>query len=179
MDLKGKRIVIFVDNVYQEMELWYPFYRFQEAGAQVTIAAAKAGQTYTSKLGYPATSQVAYEELRASDFDGLIIPGGFAPDYMRRSPEATQFVREMNNAGKLIAAICHGPWLLCSAHGVLKGRRATSFFSIKDDLTNAGANWVDEEVVIDNNLVTSRKPDDLPAFCRSCISVLQHAPVAA
>ncbi len=179
MELKGKRVAIFVDAIYQEMELWYPLYRLQEAGAEVVVIAAKAGQTYTSKLGYPCTSQKAYDEVNARDFDGLIIPGGYAPDHMRRHAKALQFVKEMNDQGKLIAAICHAGWVLCSAHGMLKGRRATSFFAIKDDMVNAGARWEDAEVVIDGNLVTSRKPDDLPAFCRACVEVLAHAAVTA
>lgn len=177
MELRGKRIVIFADNLYQEMELWYPLYRFREAGAEVVIAAAKAGQTYTSKHGYPVTADVSYAELKAADYDGLVIPGGYAPDHMRRHAQALQFVKEMNAQGKMIAAICHAAWVLCSAHGLLKGRRATSFFAIKDDVINAGANWEDAEVVVDGNLVTSRKPDDLPAFCRAAIEVLRHAPV--
>ncbi|MBI3681474.1 MAG: type 1 glutamine amidotransferase [Acidobacteria bacterium] len=178
MELKGKRIAILADNVYQEMELWYPLYRFQEAGAEVVVAGAKAGQTYTSKLGYPATTQLSYDDLRASEFDGVIIPGGYAPDHIRRYPKANHFVKEIHDQGKLVAAICHGPWVLCSAYGLLKGRRVTSFFAIKDDVVNAGASWEDAEVVVDGNLVTSRKPDDLPAFCRAAIQVLLHAAVA-
>lgn len=179
MELKGKKVAIYVDNIYQEMELWYPLYRLIEAGAEVVVVGAKAGQVYTSKLGYPATSQKSYDEIHASDFDGVIVPGGYAPDHMRRYPKANQFVKEINDQGKLVAAICHGPWVLCSADGMLKGRRATSFFAIKDDVVNAGASWEDAEVVVDGNLVTSRKPDDLPAFCRACIQVLQHATVAS
>lgn len=165
--------------MYQEMELWYPLYRFQEAGAEVVVVGAKAGVTYTSKLGYPCVSQKSYDELKAADYDGLIVPGGYAPDHMRRYTAATQFAKAMNDQGKLVAAICHAPWVFCSASGMLKGRRATSFFAIKDDVINAGAAWEDAEVVVDGNLVTSRKPDDLPAFCRACIQVLVHAPVAA
>lgn len=177
MELNGKRVVLFVENMYQEMELWYPLYRLQEAGAEVVLAGSKAGQTFSSKLGYPATAQMAYADLDARQFDGLIIPGGFAPDHMRRHPEANRFTATMNDQGKLVAAICHGPWVLCSAHGMLRGRRATSFFAIKDDVVNAGAHWEDAEVVVDGNLVTSRKPEDLPAFCRAAIRVLQHAAV--
>ncbi len=125
MDLRGKKIVIFVDNLYQEMEVWYPYFRFQEAGAAVLLAAAEAGATYTSKLGYPATPDVRYEQLSAREFDGVVVPGGYAPDRIRRNTKANQFVREMDAAGKLVAAICHGPWVLCSAE-MLKGRRATS-----------------------------------------------------
>lgn len=179
MELKGKRIAIFVDTIYQEMELWYPLYRLKEAGADVVVIGAQAGATYTSKLGYPCTADKSYDEVNARDFDGLIIPGGYAPDHMRRHAKALQFVRDLNDQGKLISAICHAGWVLCSVQGLLKGRRATSFFAIKDDLVNAGARWEDSEVVVDGNLVTSRKPDDLPAFMRACIQVVQHAPVAA
>lgn len=178
MDLQGKRIVIYVDNLYQEMELWYPYFRFQEAGAEVTLAGAEAGITYTSKLGYPAKSDVAYSRLSANEFDGVIVPGGYAPDRMRRYAEANDFVREMDAEGKLVAAICHGPWVLCSAN-ILKDRGATSFFAIKDDVIHAGAHWKDAAVVTDGNLVTSRAPEDLPAFCRACIKVLAEAPVLA
>ena len=172
MELKGKKVAIFVDNVYQEMEIWYPLYRLQEAGAAVITIGAKAGVTYTSKLGYPVVSQKSYDEMSASEFDGLVVPGGYAPDHIRRYAKANQLVKDFDDQDKLVAAICHGPWVLCSAHGMLKGRKATSFFAIKDDVVNAGAQWEDAEVVVDRNIVTSRKPDDLPAFCRACIQVL-------
>ncbi len=171
MELEGKNIVVLVDNSYQEMEVWYPFYRFIEAGAKVIAAAAKAGETYTSKFGYPIVSAKSYEELKAADFEGVVIPGGYAPDIIRRYSKACQFVKAMDQQGKLVASICHGGWMLCSA-GMLKGRKATCFFAIKDDLINAGALYEDAEVVVDRNLVTSRKPDDLPAFCRESIRVL-------
>ena len=171
MDLQGKKIAIFVDNLYQEMELWVPLFRFQEAGASVVLAGAEAGATYASKLGYPAKSDVSYEQLSVREFDGVVVPGGYAPDRMRRYPAANLFVHDMDAAGKLVAAICHGPWVLCSAR-MLEGRRVTSFFAIKDDVIHAGARWEDAEVVVDNNLVTSRTPEDLPAFCRACIQVL-------
>jgi protease I len=171
MDLKGKRIAILVEQLYQEMEVWYPYYRFVEAGADVQLVGPEAGKTYPSKTGYPAVATRNYAGLRVEDYDGVVAPGGFAPDYIRRHKEATDFVHHMDQAGKLIAAICHGPWVLCSSN-MLKGRKATSFFAIKDDVINAGAEWTDAEVVVDRNLVTSRKPEDLPAFCVASMKVL-------
>jgi protease I len=176
MDLKGKRIAILVDQLYQEMEVWYPLYRFREAGAEVVAVGATAGETYKSKLGYPVKADVSWDSARAEDFDGLVAPGGFAPDYIRRHPRAIALVKRIAEQGKLVAAICHGPWVLCSA-GVLRGKRATSFISIKDDVVNAGALWEDSETVIDRNIVTARKPDDLPAFCLACIEVVARTPV--
>ena len=178
MELNGKRIAILVDNIYQEMEVWYPYFRFQEAGAEVVAVGAKAGETYASKLGYPIKSQTSFDEVRAADFDGVVVPGGYAPDLIRRHTAANQFVHEMDRQGKLVAAICHGGWVLCSAD-MLKGRRATCFFAIKDDVIHAGAKYEDAEVVIDANLVTSRKPEDLPAFCRAAIGVLAGVPALA
>jgi protease I len=170
-----KRIVILIDNSYQEMEVWYPYFRLQEFGAAVEFAGAIAGHTYESKLGYPAKASRGYDQLAAKDFDAVIVPGGVAPDRIRRYPKANVFVKEMNEAGKLVAAICHGPSVLCSAQGLLKGRRVTSFISIKDDVVNAGAQWEDAEVIVDRNLITSRNPEDLPAFCRAFLAALQHA----
>jgi protease I len=165
MNLKGKRIAVLVDVNYQEMELWYPVYRFREAGADVVIAGKEAGRSYGSKLGYAATAECTIASLDAKGLDALIIPGGYAPDHLRAYPEVLKLVKEMDAAKKVVAAICHAGWVLCSA-GILKGRRATSYFTIKDDLINAGAKWEDAEVVVDKKLVTSRRPADLPAFCR-------------
>jgi len=172
MELTGKRVAVLVDQLYQEMEVWYPYYRLKEAGAEVLLVGAEAGKTYPSKTGYPAVAERSYSSVVAEDFDGVIAPGGFAPDYIRRYKEATDFVHNIDKAGKLVAAICHGPWILCSSN-MLRGRKATSFIAVKDDVVNAGAEWSDAEVVVDRNLVTSRKPDDLPAFCAASIRVLQ------
>jgi protease I len=171
MSAAGKRVAVLCEQQYQEMELWYPVYRLREAGARVTVVAPKADTEYKSKLGYPAKSEAAAESVSAADFDAVIVPGGFAPDYMRRHKAMVRLVKEAAEAGKPVAAICHGGWMLCSA-GVLRGRRATSFFAIADDLRNAGAEWVDAEVVTDGPLITSRTPEDLPAFMRAVLKGL-------
>jgi len=171
-ELSGKRAAILVEQQYQEMEVWYPAYRLKEAGCQVTLLGPEAGKSYPSKLGYPAVSDKGVKDVRADDFDVVVIPGGFAPDFIRRHAEMIQFVQQMANKGKLLAAICHGPWVLCSTNA-LRGKKATCFFAIKDDVINAGANYVDEVVVRDGNLITSRKPDDLPAFMQMIIAAMK------
>ncbi|TNF46280.1 type 1 glutamine amidotransferase [bacterium] len=170
MKLKSKRIAILVENLYQEHELWYPYYRMLEEGADVVIVGPKAG-TYTSKYGYPVQVDLAADQVRAADFHAVIIPGGYAPDHMRRHKAMVDLVRDSVNEGQVVAAICHAGWMLASAD-VLEGRTVTGFFAIRDDLVHAGAQFVDEEVVQDGNLITSRKPDDLPAFCRTIIAAL-------
>ncbi len=171
MTLQGKRIAIMVDEQYQELEVWYPYYRFIEAGAEVSLVAGQAGRTYRSKLGYPCTSQMAATDAEAGQFDAVVIPGGWAPDFMRRDESMVTFVRDAAAAGVVLAAICHGGWMLCSTD-VLAGKRATSFMAIRHDMANAGAQWVDAEVVVDGNVITARKPDDLPAFCRAVIEAI-------
>lgn len=171
MRLKGKQAVVLVDQLYQELEVWYPLYRLREEGAETFLVGIEAGKSYPSKMGYPAVSDKAAADVRVDKLDCLIIPGGFAPDHMRRHEVINRLVADAVNQGKVVAAICHGPWMLCSAK-VLRGRKVTSFFAIKDDVTNAGAEWTDAEVVVDKNLITSRKPDDLPAFMRATIDAL-------
>ncbi len=169
MELAGKTIAIIIDNMFNEYELIYPYYRLQEAGARVQVVATSAPATFHSKLGLTANSDLAVKEVSADDFDGLVIPGGYAPDIMRRDELLVKLVRDIFNQDKPVAAICHAGWMLVSA-GVLAGKKCTSFFAIKDDMINAGALWQDAEVVIDGNLVTSRKPDDLPAFMKAYIT---------
>jgi protease I len=163
MNLKGKRVAILVEQQYQEMEVWYPLYRLREAGAEVVLVGPEAGKSYPSKLGYPAKSDKGIEQVSSQDFDAAVLPGGFAPDFIRRVPAMIEFVQELHNQKKPLAAICHGPWILCSTTA-LRGKKATCFFAIKDDVINAGAHYVDAEVIVDGNIITSRKPDDLPAF---------------
>src|SRR5262245_30054115 len=174
MELQGKRVAVLVEQPYQEMEVWYPVYRLREAGCQVTLVGPEAGQTYPSKLGYPAKSDKGIKDVTPGDFDLLVIPGGFAPDFLRRTEAIIRFVSAMAEQGKVIAAICHGPWVLCSTQA-LKGKKATCFFAIKDDVINAGATYVDAEVVRDGNLITSRKPDDLPAFLQTIFQAVKEA----
>ena len=171
MRLKGKKVVLLAENNYEDLELWVPYYRLKEEGAEVTIVGTGSSQTYTSKHGYPVEVNKEAKEIDMSKYDGVVIPGGYAPDMMRRFPEMVKIVREANEKGKIIAAICHAGWMLVSA-GILKGKKVTGVSAIKDDLVNAGANYVDEEVVRDGNLITSRKPGDLPAFCREVIKAL-------
>jgi protease I len=171
MRLKGKRVVLLAENLYQDLELWVPYYRLKEEGAEVTVVGSGSSRTYAGKYGYPIEAEKEAKEIDMDKFDGVVIPGGYAPDVMRRYPEMVRIVREADQKKRVIAAICHAGWMLVSA-GILKGRKVTGFFAIKDDLVNAGANYVDQEVVKDGNLVTSRKPDDLPAFCREMIEAL-------
>ncbi len=169
MPLSGKKFAVLAEKFYEDQELWYPVFRLREAGATVHIVGPQAGAVYESKHGYPAKADVAATEVAASDYDGVIIPGGYAPDHMRRHQPMVQFVADAAAGGKIIAAICHAGWMLCSAD-VLKGKKCTSFFAIKDDMVNAGCEWVDAEVVVDGNLVTSRTPVDLPAFMKAIIA---------
>lgn len=170
MSLKGKSVAILLEQMYEDIEFWYPYYRFIETGAKVTVI-APAAKEYQSKHGYPARADLAAADARVDEYDALIIPGGFSPDYMRRSKELIKFARRAYEQGKIIAAICHGPWVLVSI-GAAGGRKLTAFFSIKDDLINAGAEFVDREVVRDGNVITSHTPVDLPAFCKEIIAAL-------
>jgi protease I len=172
MDLNNKRVIILVENMFNDLEFWYPFYRLKEAGADVVVVGSGSSEKYSGKAGTEASVNAKAGEIKAQDFDGVVIPGGYAPDMMRRYPEMVDLVRDIHDAGKVVAAICHAGWMLASAE-IVKGRTVTSFFAIKDDLVHAGAVWVDKEVVVDGNLITSRKPDDLPEFMKSIIAALK------
>ena len=170
MTLKGKRIAILVEDMYEDLELWYPYYRLQEAGATVDLVAPHVA-VYESKHGYPAKAEIAAGTVDAGRYDGVIVPGGYAPDRLRRYPAILDLVRAVWDKGGLVAAICHAAWVPISA-GVLDGRTATCVGAIKDDLINAGATYVDQAVVVDGSLVTSRTPADLPVFMPAIIKVL-------
>ena len=172
-NLTNKRILSFVGDIYEDLELWYPKLRMIEAGAEVVIAGSEAGVVYAGKNGYPCKSDAAIDEMQSADFDGLLVPGGFMPDKLRRDAKVLELVREFDAAGKLIAAICHGGWIPISA-GVYNGVRVTGSLGIKDDLVNAGAIWEDASVVVDGHHVSSRKPDDLPDFCKGMLEVLSR-----
>ena len=170
--MAAKKIAIMVDEMYQVLEAWFPYYRFVEAGIKVNFVAAEAKKEYHSKEGYPCVSDIAAKDAGPDDYDCMIVPGGFAPDFMRRSADVIKFANDMVNAGRVIAAICHGGWLLCSTD-IYNGRKATCFMAIKDDIENAGAEFIDAECVVDCNLITSRKPDDLPAFCTAILKKIK------
>lgn len=172
MALEGKRIALLAEDLYEDVELWYPYYRLQEAGAVVVVVGPEANTVYKSKHGLPVQSALAARDLQAADFDAVIIPGGYAPDRMRRDQGMIKFVKHMAEAGKVVAYICHAGWLAISA-GIVQGRQVTGFFSTRDDLVNAGATYLDKAVVRDGNLISSRKPDDLPVFCRTIIAALE------
>ena len=171
MELEGKKVIIPVEELFNTFEFWYPYFRLKEAGCEVIVMGSGSAEKYTGKPGTEVTVDVNADQVSAADYDGMVIPGGYAPDIMRRYPKMVQLVRDFNEAGKVVAAVCHAGWMLASAD-ILRGKTVTSFFAIKDDLVNAGAKWVDKEVVVDGNLITSRKPDDLPAFMRAIIHAL-------
>ena len=167
----NKSILLFVDDIYEDLELWYPKLRLAEAGIQPVVAGPQAGKKYAGKHGYPCVSDAAIAEMKASDFAGVICPGGFMPDKLRRDAKVLEIVQQFHAAGKLVAAICHGGWIPISAK-VYQGVRVTGSPGIKDDLVNAGAIWEDSPLVVDRHFVSSRKPDDLPDFMRGVLQVV-------
>lgn len=171
----SRHVLAFVDDIYEDLELWYPKLRLLEAGHRITVAGPQADRVYAGKHGYPCRSDAAIAEMNAADFDGVLLPGGFMPDKLRRDAQVLELVRQISSAGKLTAAICHGGWIAISA-GVYRGVRVTGSLGIKDDLVNAGTLWEDAAVVVDRHFVSSRKPDDLPDFCRAMLKVLESGP---
>ena len=172
------RVAILAETLYEDLELWYPLYRLREAGAEVFVVGTGTATTYAGKHGYPVKVDAEADTVDASQFDLIVVPGGYAPDLMRRSSAMVAFVRQAHERGTLIAAIGHAGWMLCSANVIL-GRLVTGVRSIKDDLVNAGGVWRDEECVRDGNLITSRTPDDLPAFLRTIVQALRETRVPA
>lgn len=166
-----KKVAVLVEDQYQVLEAWYPYLRLREEGID-TIFVGTGKKEYKSKEGYPAVEELNIKGAKSEDFDAVVIPGGYAPDILRRNSQINNFVSEMFKKGKVVAAICHAGWVLVSS-GVLKGKKVTGFSAIKDDLINAGAEYFDREVVVDGNLITSRNPYDLPAFCREIINKLK------
>lgn len=167
-----KKVAVLVEDQYQVLEVWYPYFRLQEQGFTAVFVGTGQKKEYKSKEGYPVPEELSIKDARAGNFDAVVIPGGYAPDILRRYKEVNTFVKDLYTQGKVVASICHGGWVLVSA-GILQGKKATSFSAIKDDVVNAGAQFLDKEVVVDGNLITSRTPYDLPAFCREIIKQLK------
>lgn len=168
-----KKIAILVENMFEESELLYPYYRLMEEGYEVHLVGSESDTVYKGKTGsYPIKSTHASKDIDAKDYLGVVIPGGYSPDNMRRTKATVDFVREINEDGKMVAAICHGPWMLASCCDI-KGRDVTSFFSIKDDLVNAGANYLDKDVVVDKNLITSQNPGTMVEWLKAIIKHLK------
>ena len=170
--MSPKSVAVLVENDYQDMEVWVPLYRLREEGYRTVVVGPQV-QEYTSKHGYPIRAEVAAAQTRADDYLGVVVPGGWAPDRLRQDEGVLRLVRDLHERGRVVAAICHAGWVLASA-GIVKGRRLTCYAAIRDDMRHAGAEVVDQEVVRDGNLVTSRRPDDLPAFCRETLKALRE-----
>ncbi|MFD1359019.1 type 1 glutamine amidotransferase domain-containing protein [Fictibacillus halophilus] len=172
MRLEGKKVISLVHHDFEDLELWYPILRLREEGAVVELAGEKAGETYIGKYGVPAEADFAFGDVKTADYDAILVPGGWAPDKLRRFPEVLEMVQHMEQEKKPIGQICHAGWVLVSAK-VLDGKKVTSTPGIKDDMENAGAEWIDEPVVVDGHLVSSRRPPDLPDYMREFIKVLE------
>lgn len=172
MELNGKKALTIVHYDFDDLEFWYPKLRLEEEGMIVEVAGEKATTTYTGKKGLPAMAEIDFGSVDPAEYVAILIPGGWAPDKLRRFDEIKSIVRTMNADGKLICEICHAGWVLISA-GILEGKRVTSTPGIRDDMTNAGATWVDEPVVADGNIISARRPPDLPAYLRTIIGELK------
>lgn len=166
MRLQNKKVIALVDDEFEDLEHWYPVLRLREEGTQVDLVGPEANTTYNGKHGVPTKTDYAFGDIDAADYDGILVPGGWAPDRLRRYPEVLTFIQEMDKAKKPIGQICHAGWVLASAD-VLKGKKVTSTSAIKDDMINAGATWVDEAVVVDGHLISSRRPADLPPYVKA------------
>jgi protease I len=172
--LAGKNVAVVTDFLYEDLEVWYPIIRLREAGADVKVLGIhESGKILKSEHGYEVREDMPVRDARAEDFDAVVLPGGVAPDELRRHEAVLQFMRRADEKKKVIASICHGAQILISA-GLIKGRKMTAVDSIKADLINAGANYVDEELVHDGNLISSRTPEDLPAFGEEIVSALSQ-----
>ncbi|HBV98600.1 MAG: glutamine amidotransferase [Peptococcaceae bacterium BICA1-7] len=167
---KGK-IALFTEDMYNDLEFWVPYYRLIEEGYEVVVVGTGRQAVFNSKFGVPVKADLTSDQVNAGEFAAVIIPGGYAPDKMRIDQGMLRIVRELHSSGRVVAAICHAGWVLVSA-GIIKGKKATACAMIKDDLVNAGAEFIDQAVVVDGNLITSRVPDDLPDFCREIIKKL-------
>jgi len=165
------KVAVFTEDMYEDVEFWYPFYRLKEAGHEVTVMGSGRKDSFSGKHGIPNKADLSIKDARVEDYDAVVVPGGYAPDKMRLHPEFAQFVRRMHEQGKLVASLCHGPWILASAE-IVEGRTLTCWPTLRDDMVNAGARYVDQEVVVDGNIITSRSPDDLPAFMAEVIKHL-------
>jgi protease I len=168
---KPRKALQLIDHDFEDLELWYPVLRLREAGVEVQLAGAKAQETYIGKYGVPAIADCSFLEVTAGDYDALLVPGGWAPDKLRRYPAVLQLVRDFHAAQKPIGQICHAGWVLISAK-ILQGKKVTSTPGIRDDMENAGAIWLDEPAVIDGNLISSRRPPDLPQYMQAFLQVL-------
>ncbi|TYP72700.1 type 1 glutamine amidotransferase domain-containing protein [Paenibacillus methanolicus] len=171
MSLQGKTVISLLDDEFEDLELWYPVYRVREEGATVLFAGPEKGKTHIGKYGVPATADMSFDEIDSSQIAGILVPGGWAPDKLRRYPKVLQVVQELDLAGKPIGQICHAGWVLISAK-ILQGRKVTSTPGIRDDMENAGATWIDEPVVVDGHLISARRPPDLPPYAKAFVDAL-------
>ncbi|SDB62694.1 type 1 glutamine amidotransferase domain-containing protein [Butyrivibrio sp. INlla16] len=167
-----KKILQLVSDDFEDLELWCPVMRLREEGFRVDLVAEKPG-LYHGKYGVPCEVSLSFHDVDSKDYDGILVPGGWAPDKLRRFPDVLQIIREMNDDSKLIGQICHAGWVLASA-GILAGRKVTSTPGIRDDLLNAGAIWLDEPCVVDGNIVSARRPPDIPDYMKALVDVLQR-----
>jgi len=175
MNLANAQIAVLAEHLYQELELWYPLLRLREEGANVVVISPRIDQPYASKLGYPVTGDLTPADVKPEQFDAVIIPGGFAPEGIRRDKGMVDLVKGVHDQGGLVAAICHAGWVLATA-GIARGRTVTCVSLVKDDVINAGGNYVDQPVVRDGNIITSRLPSDLPVFAREIVKYLREEP---